>query len=177
MAYAAPHDPYILPSAAQLREIAAKQDEKELRINAARSQGDGNDQRVAAETIQKYYRGYRARRILKGYDLSPSERWVDAVKDAQYQNATDPLPKQQRKGESIASEKWRRARAVAQRARGDGHSSTSESDDSQGEASLQHTKRKSTSKGKTTVEPRSMGLEYFLEMVKPIKSCYSQSVC
>ncbi|OKL56996.1 hypothetical protein UA08_07716 [Talaromyces atroroseus] len=44
-----------------------------------------NDQNIdIGETIQRYYRGYRTRRELKGWSLSSSTRWLEAVKEAQW---------------------------------------------------------------------------------------------
>lgn len=37
--------------------------------------------------MQRYYRGYRARRELKGWSLSSSTRWIEAVKEAQWHKA------------------------------------------------------------------------------------------
>ncbi|EED16189.1 IQ calmodulin-binding motif protein [Talaromyces stipitatus ATCC 10500] len=41
----------------------------------------------AARTIQRYYRGYRTRRELKGWSLSSSTRWLEAVQEAQWHQA------------------------------------------------------------------------------------------
>ncbi|KAG8527136.1 uncharacterized protein KY384_008565 [Bacidia gigantensis] len=48
----------------------------------------------AAKTLQRTYRGYRARRQLQGLSLDPASRWIEvfypAVKEAQYRALTTP---------------------------------------------------------------------------------------
>ena len=92
---------YELPSKEKLREIAARQDEKEKEIKAARAKRlsttntPPNKQEAAAEMIQvgddqhtnlsacdsesdqRNYRGYRERREMRGLGLSASTRWFD----------------------------------------------------------------------------------------------------
>jgi len=92
---------YELPSKEKLREIAARQDEKEKEIKAARAKRQStmnpppNKQEAAAEMIQvgddqhtnlsacdsesdqRNYRGYRERREMRGLGLSASTRWFD----------------------------------------------------------------------------------------------------
>lgn len=148
-----------LPSPERLRDIAAKQDEKEQSTIIAQEQATSNERRDAAEKIQRNYRGYRARRVLRGCELTPSQRWVAAVKDAEYRNATNPLPRDRRESAGNPGRtKWRRARAVAEHARGDGLSDSSESE----------REHHAESNRKRAVSPRSMGLEYFLEMVRVV---------
>ncbi|PCH01081.1 Hypothetical protein PENO1_044640 [Penicillium occitanis (nom. inval.)] len=48
---------------------------------------ENKQQEKAAQTIQRYYRGYRTRRELKGWSLSSSTRWIEAVKEAQWHQA------------------------------------------------------------------------------------------
>ena len=87
---------YELPSKDRLREIAARQDEKEKEIKEARARDKPPDDRESAaaqliqvgrqsspssqtptETAQRNYRGYRERRELRGFGLSPSTRWAE----------------------------------------------------------------------------------------------------
>jgi len=73
-----------LPPPEKLREICEKQEAtaKEIRERRARELNHGEkqeneEQRHAAEVIQKSYRGYRDRRALKGWGLDPSTRWLE----------------------------------------------------------------------------------------------------
>ncbi|EMC95401.1 hypothetical protein BAUCODRAFT_53278, partial [Baudoinia panamericana UAMH 10762] len=70
-----------LPPPEKLREIAAKQDERAKQIKARREQEaerhSSTERSRAAEVIQRNYRGYRARREIKGLGLDPSTRWVE----------------------------------------------------------------------------------------------------
>ena len=71
-------DPLSLPSPDALREIAAKQDANAHELAQKRKQQHSPDeQKNAAQVIQRNYRGYRARRELQGYGLDPSTRWVE----------------------------------------------------------------------------------------------------
>lgn len=67
---------YELPPAEQLRELAIRQDAKEKEVREARIKRTTSEHQAAAELIQRNYRGYRARREIKGYSLSPSQRWA-----------------------------------------------------------------------------------------------------
>lgn len=94
---------YELPSKEKLREIAARQDEKEKDIKKARAarlsrQNSPTEQEAAAEIIQvgphqlsplsssdaepdqRNYRGYRERREMRGLGLSASTRWSEVCK-------------------------------------------------------------------------------------------------
>lgn len=74
-------DPLALPPPEVLREIERKQNERERELAEKRrkSRKSDDDERrdSAAKVIQKNYRGYRARRALKGYGLDPSTRWME----------------------------------------------------------------------------------------------------
>jgi hypothetical protein len=75
-------DPLALPSPEVLREIAAKQEAKAHELAQKRKQQHSPDeQKNAAQVIQRNYRGYRARRELQGYALDPSLRWVEALRE------------------------------------------------------------------------------------------------
>lgn len=45
---------------------------------------------AAATVIQRHYRGYRTRRELAGFGLDASTRWLHAVREAQWREATRP---------------------------------------------------------------------------------------
>ncbi|CAK7269130.1 hypothetical protein SEPCBS119000_003411 [Sporothrix epigloea] len=47
----------------------------------------------AAVVIQRYYRGYRARREMKGFGITAETRWVYAIRDAQFRELTRPKPR------------------------------------------------------------------------------------
>ena len=70
-------DPLRIPDFQELREIAAKQDTKQKEIEAARKSQDVGQEQLAAETIQRNYRGYRTRRQLKGIGMDSSTRWIE----------------------------------------------------------------------------------------------------
>lgn len=82
-------DPFRLPSVEVLREIERKQDERAKAIRERRrkqsvKEGGGDEEKiVAAEIIQRNYRGHRDRRAMKGFGLDPSTRWMEALKDGE----------------------------------------------------------------------------------------------
>ena len=53
----------------------------------------------AAKLIQRSYRGHRTRRMMDGRTLDPGERWVEAVKEAEWRRAVRPRGKGERTGE------------------------------------------------------------------------------
>ncbi|WPH02523.1 IQ domain-containing protein IQM4-like protein [Acrodontium crateriforme] len=162
-------DPLALPSAEQLREIAAKQDAQAQEIKAKRaaaaSSSQGSEdaaQAHAAGVIQRNYRGYRQRRAMQGWSLDPSSRW--ALKEAQYKNATAPKSRHERASMSPDSSsrirnRWKRATAIAHRA---GNDDTSESESDVDEKQRE---QKRNDKKHREEYARNMGLDYFLEMV------------
>lgn len=137
----------------------------------------------AAGTIQKNYRGHRARRQLQGFGLDPQTRWIEAVKDAQYQALTTPrAPAKGVDGNetlatnSAARSKWTRAAKIAHRAGADDDSvsETSDLSDSQSESTLQRMtteertqrkERRDAAKAARKKSAKMMDLQYFLEMV------------
>ncbi|GAB7341510.1 hypothetical protein MBLNU457_7730t1 [Dothideomycetes sp. NU457] len=179
-----------LASKEKLREIAARQDAKEQEIKEKRRQQhtESSPQDQAARLIQvpeesamtnvqgsdddqKNYRGYRERRELQGHTLSSSQRWLDALKEAQYRNSTRPRPSTGNALETTTSNNsprasWKRAGAVARRARND-----DTSDDTEGEQGMnaeeleKYRQKKREKKAEREQIARTMGLEYFLEMV------------
>jgi hypothetical protein len=103
----------------------------------------------AAKVIQRTYRGYRLRREMDGLKLNASTRWISAIQEARFREATKPRARIdypngngcedaesiRRSGEEdsaianaavpahnqAARDKWRRAAIIAQRA---GHDDT-----------------------------------------------------
>lgn len=174
-------DPDPFPPPEKLREIAAKQDERAREIKERRATelqqtlspqcSTAEREDAAAHVIQRHYRGYRDRRALKGYRLDPSLRWVDAVKEARYRNATSPKPRsaEGRGGgtagprRNLAREKWRRAGAIARRAGSDDTSESEGGGTADDEAARRAWRRRD--KQEREQYAKVMGLEYFLEMV------------
>ncbi|KAK4565560.1 hypothetical protein LTR86_004177 [Recurvomyces mirabilis] len=168
---------YVLPPPEKLKEIWTKQEKCAETIKARRAEElarkttkeqQANAEQHAAEVIQRNFRGYRDRRALRGYELSPSLRWIDAIKEAKYHNLTSPHSRAERTSLSPPGNKvkdrWRRVGAIAYRA---GSDDTSESD---GETKpddqrRQIRERKKADKQKREENAKVMGLEYFLEMV------------
>ncbi|KAF9770646.1 hypothetical protein IL306_011760 [Fusarium sp. DS 682] len=156
------------------------------RNRAASMSTDSNDEQAqaqAARTIQKTFRGYRARREMQGFGLDASTRWVTAIREAQFRNATLPRPKTEAEDEAFdkskadslakhkkasAREKWKKASAVARRAGHDDLLSDSESSESSSDedaspeerAAAQARREKATAARKH--EARMMGIRYFL---------------
>ena len=64
-----------------MTSIAEAQEEKEASIDKKYDPTDTLDiqrrESAAARTVQRTYRGHRARRELKGLSLNPSTRWVE----------------------------------------------------------------------------------------------------
>ncbi|KAL8858013.1 MAG: hypothetical protein Q9178_005474 [Gyalolechia marmorata] len=157
-----------------MTSIAEAQERKEQEVNqkyeSDRRQSD------AARTLQRTYRGHRARRELKGLSLSPSARWAEAIKEANYRDLTTPRPSSRPQSSNLANnpglsrtssdaqQQWRRAGKIARRAAGDEHSS----DDN---ATLSLDEKESRRQARLTQREermrtaRTMDLAYFLEMV------------
>ncbi|KAK5112506.1 hypothetical protein LTR62_004263 [Meristemomyces frigidus] len=169
---------YTLPPAEKLRDIETKQNERaqaiktrraeELQRKTTEDQAGNNAESNAATLIQRNFRGYRDRRALDGYELSPSLRWIDAIKEARYQSVTSPRSRSEHASIAPTSnatrDRWRRAGAIAHRA---GSDDTSEPDqepmtDEQRKAVRE---RKKADKAQREKYAKVMGLEYFLEMV------------
>ncbi|KAL8936139.1 MAG: hypothetical protein Q9216_005087 [Gyalolechia sp. 2 TL-2023] len=164
--------------------ITAVQEQEEQNIEQKpkdihKSEVTDKTQSDAARTLQRTYRGHRARRELKGLSLSPSARWTEvriAVKEAEYRDLTTPRPSSRPQtsessegGQSTrtsfdAQQQWRRIGKIARRAGGDEYSSddndvlsSSEQDERRQERQAHKEERMRTS--------RTMDLPYFLEMV------------
>jgi hypothetical protein len=148
----------------------------------------------AATVIQRNYRGYRARRELKGLGIDASTRWIHAVREAQWRHLTAPharslsddgSPPDTSAGDEFlgpkspgARQKWKKVSAIARRAGGDvdvdtssssSSSSTSDSDsgghNETAEQKMQKRKKREEAKALRKQEARMMGLQYFLEMI------------
>ncbi|RGP55780.1 hypothetical protein FSPOR_11986 [Fusarium sporotrichioides] len=174
------------------REIQRQRD----RAASMSTDNSQDDQAQAARTIQKTFRGYRARRELEGFGLDASTRWVTAIREAQFRNATQPRPRTEldnaadkseedhvaKHKSANAREKWKKASAIARRA---GHddllSDSSESESSSDEdASPEERAAARARREKATAarrhEARMMGIRYFLEMVDQ-KHRYGSNLC
>lgn len=66
-----------VPSRDELEAIARRQDAKHAAMQAAKPQGQRDEEEAAAALIQRNYRGYKQRRELAGMGLDPSTRWVE----------------------------------------------------------------------------------------------------
>jgi len=147
----------------------------------------------AATVIQRHYRGYRARRQIKGLGIDSSTRWVHAIREAQYRELTRPRARAELEAdgddadpssdggaaaaaqpESAAKRNWKKAARIARRANLDQDSSDSESDSESSSGGGDHAssedkaaqkKRKAEAKERRRKEAKAMGLAYFLEMV------------
>ncbi|KAF4309684.1 hypothetical protein GTA08_BOTSDO02616 [Botryosphaeria dothidea] len=72
-----------VPSRDELEAIARRQDAKHAAMQAAKSQGQRDEEEAAAALIQRNYRGYKQRRELAGMGLDPSTRWVESTNEDQ----------------------------------------------------------------------------------------------
>lgn len=147
-------DSLVPPSQEEIARIRSVQEAKEediikKRLSIDESNMSDVERQRAAGTIQRNYRGYRARRQLHGMGLDPSSRWVDALREARYRNLTTPKARPSLDGAGtgtdtdgahehsgsdhhrrLAREKWRKVGFIAKRAAGDEDSDlTSEGDD------------------------------------------------
>jgi hypothetical protein len=68
-------DPLAVPSAEVLRDIASRQDAIAEKRKQERNPEEDERQKKAI-IIQSNWRGYRARRALRGYGLDSSTRWI-----------------------------------------------------------------------------------------------------
>lgn len=180
------------PSKQRFDEIAQVQAEKEgsnrrkLRqqqqmaaVGIEMSEAQGQD--AAARMIQKTFRGYRARREMDGFSLNPTTRWVTAVRDAQFREAHRPRPlplspsatgeaddagdADARPLSSSARQNWRKAGMAARRAGRDDSDCDSESEPESGTDESVRKANRVAENAKRRTEARTMGLQYFLEMV------------
>ncbi|KAK1834866.1 hypothetical protein QBC39DRAFT_389218 [Podospora conica] len=144
-----------------------------LGLGHLRRISQGGDEAKAATVIQRNYRGYRARREMRGLGLDASTRWVHAVREAQWREMTRP-----RGGDEVeevvspgeggrpARRQWRKVATIARRAGGDvDGSSSSSSSSSSSDSSGEERRRREEAKERRRRKARMMGLQYFLEMV------------
>ncbi|KAJ5253120.1 hypothetical protein N7489_003530 [Penicillium chrysogenum] len=118
------------------------------------------DKEQAAQTVQRIYRGYQARRELRGLSLAASTRWIEAFREAQWQQLhrpPEPRMSPSTDGFNQARRNWQRAISVARRVGGDDR--VSEVSPSTGTRSEHNTEIESGTTAKM------MDLQYFLEMV------------
>lgn len=154
---------------------------------------DQESSEAAAKLIQRTYRGYRTRRELEGINLNASTRWVSAIREAQWREATKPRarragssngprPSSSASKEEVnqaAREHWKKAAAVLRRAGHDidadpdtsdsssisSSSLSSLSDDEDGNGLAARHRKKKREQLKQGKHTRMMALQYFLEMV------------
>ncbi|KAJ4266202.1 hypothetical protein NW762_004183 [Fusarium torreyae] len=164
---------------------------------ASMSTNSQDEQAQAARTIQKTFRGYRTRRELEGFGLDAGTRWVTAIREAQFRQATQPRPKTEADGEAFdtskedgfarhrsasAREKWKKASAIARRAGHDDLLSESESSESESDEDASPEERAAARARREKAiadrrhEARMMGIRYFLEMVDQ-KHRYGSNLC
>jgi hypothetical protein len=143
----------------------------------------------AAVMIQRNYRGHRTRRAMEGRSLDPSVRWIEALKDgelrasieehlkdfadpyfffvtAKYNNVTAPRARATSSltPTSPVRERWKRAVAIAHRAGSDDFSESEiEGDTEEEKAAAREAKAKERQRREKYA--KTMGLDYFLEMV------------
>ncbi|KAJ6030895.1 uncharacterized protein N7446_000038 [Penicillium canescens] len=114
----------------------------------------------AARTVQRVYRGYRTRRELRGFGLSASARWAEAVREAQWHQLHRPANLQVAPaddGFNQARRNWQRAVSVARRAGGD--------DDRVSGSPSTGSKSTYIDVVSSGAEAKVMDLKYFLEIV------------
>ncbi|KAF4463633.1 hypothetical protein FALBO_9527 [Fusarium albosuccineum] len=193
----------------QKREEETKRRDRERRRQSLKAQRqreraasmsvNSQDERAqAARMIQKTFRGYRARREMQGFGLDASTRWVTAIREAQFRQATRPRARTEADGTDLdnsgpdgfekhrsasAREKWKKASMVARRAGHDdllSDSSSTLSSSSDEEASPEEREAARVRRERANMarknEARMMGLRYFLEMVD-LKHRYGSSLC
>ncbi|RSL54995.1 hypothetical protein CEP54_009608 [Fusarium duplospermum] len=169
----------------------------ESRIATMSTNGSQDERDHAARMIQKTFRGYRTRREMEGFGLDASTRWVTAIREAQFRQATQPRARTEADGadpdslgpdglekrrSASARQKWKKASTVARRAGFDNllsdSSSTQSSSDEDAppeERAAARAQREKDNEARKN-EARMMGLRYFLEMVD-LKHRYGSSLC
>lgn len=174
-----------------------KRQSLELRIATMSTSGSEEERAQAARMIQKTFRGYRTRREMEGFGLDSSTRWVTAIREAQFRQATQPRARTEAGGadpdglgpdglekrrSASARQKWKKASTVARRAGFDNllsdsssTRSSSDEDASPEERAAARAQREKDNEARKN-EARMMGLRYFLEMVD-LKHRYGSSLC
>lgn len=174
-----------------------KRQSLESRIATMSTNGSQDERDHAARMIQKTFRGYRTRREMEGFGLDASTRWVTAIREAQFRQATQPRARTEADGadpdslgpdglekrrSASARQKWKKASTVARRAGFDNllsdsssTQSSSDEDASPEERAAARAQREKDNEARKN-EARMMGLRYFLEMVD-LKHRYGSSLC
>ncbi|KAI1605551.1 hypothetical protein PtrCC142_002263 [Pyrenophora tritici-repentis] len=157
--------------------MAGNQDVATPKLGSA----DTEEQRQAAQLIQRNYRGYRERRQLQGMGLDANARWAEAIRDAKWRNATRPKPRAEeaalrdklttpeqrdRASSIVAREKWKRVGEIARRAGADDpHDASLSEDEDAPEEQTEQRRKRSESRTEREKTAKMMDLQYFLEMV------------
>jgi hypothetical protein len=180
------------PTHEMVEKISSVQEKKEGEVMQRNLEennpGLNEEERArAAGLIQRSYRGHRERRMLAGFSLDPSTRWMEAVKEAQYRNLTAPRPRdsvdaRRRSGEgaeigtgldgeshmSTARQNWKKVGLITRRAGGDEDEDSEASQDDENtpeEEREARRKRRVEEKLERQKAAKMMDLQYFLEMV------------
>ncbi|KAM6532351.1 hypothetical protein FSOLCH5_001775 [Fusarium solani] len=179
------------------RHHQRKRQSLESRIATMSTNGSQDERAQAARMIQKTFRGYRTRREMEGFGLDASTRWVTAIREAQFRQATQSRARTEADGadpdglgpdglekrrSASARQKWKKASTVARRAGFDNllsdsssTQSSSDEDASPEERAAARAQREKDNEARKN-EARMMGLRYFLEMVD-LKHRYGSSLC
>ncbi|KAJ4329245.1 hypothetical protein N0V84_000371 [Fusarium piperis] len=174
-----------------------KRQSLESRAATMSTNGSQDERARAARMIQKTFRGYRTRREMEGFGLDASTRWVTAIREAQFRQATQPRARTEVDGadpdglepdvlekrrSASARQKWKKASTVARRAGFDNllsdsssTQSSSDEDASPEERAAARAQREKNIEARKN-EARMMGMRYFLEMVD-LKHRYGSSLC
>ena len=134
---------------------------------------------------------------MEGFGLDASTRWVTAIREAQFRQATQPRARTETDGadpdglgpdglekrrSASARQKWKKASTVARRAGFDNllsdsssTQSSSDEDASPEERAAARAQREKDNEARKN-EARMMGLRYFLEMVD-LKHRYGSNLC
>jgi len=174
----------------KISEVQERKEEEVMTKNLKQNPELNDEEREkAAGLIQRNYRGHRERRMLAGFSLDPSTRWVEAVKEAKYRNLTAPRPRESldiprknadnsahengmgldgTKNTSTARQNWKKVGLITRRAGGDEDSDSDQSEDDENtpeEEREARRKRRAEEKDVRRKAAKIMDLQYFLEMV------------
>lgn len=121
---------------------------------------------------QRNYRGYRTRRALDGMRLDASTRWVEALREIQFRNATRPYSPAHRcsvssSASTLARENWKRVGEIVRRAGHDDSTDPEEEDELDGEQYQALQEKRKAAKLERDKLAKAMDLQYFLELVDP----------
>jgi hypothetical protein len=185
-------DSLIPPTPKTISRIKIVQEQKELETLRKRWSREPvellEEQRArAAQLIQRNYRGHRERRMLNGMSLDPSERWIEAIKEARYRHITQPRARESTDGvpvcldetidsrsdstkrHSAALQNWKKIGMIAKRAGWDEDEddvSRSDEDEDIPEYERDERRRKvMEKKAERQKAAKMMDLQYWLEAV------------